>query len=145
MNFKGEVPRNFDPFFHPGSFGKLVGPYYHKELPDGTFIRGFLAAKKHINQVGIVQGGMLSTFADHLMTATLIRAGLEGVTVNLNINYLRAARRGDWIEGRSEISKEGTKIVWVNCDLRCNDKLIVTAQGLWQKIDLGKRLREKSA
>lgn len=139
-----DIPPDFEAYYHPGPFGELVGPYYHKELPDGGFVRAFRVLEKHINQVGIVQGGMLCTFTDQLMTTSLIRAEIEAVTVNLNISFLSAAKLGDWVEGRSEITREGGKVVWAQGVLTCADKTVLTAQGLWQKVSFGKGLTDRS-
>jgi uncharacterized protein (TIGR00369 family) len=136
-----DVPPGFDRYFHPGPFGNLVGPFYHKEIDDGGFIRAFRVLEKHTNQVDIVQGGMLCAFTDMLITTALIRAGLGGVTVNLNVNFMNAARLGDWVEGRATVRKDGSRIVWGEGELRVGDRIVLTATGLWQKRDFKQPLR----
>tara|TARA_Y100001960_G_C14741081_1_gene863057 strand:- start:1544 stop:1996 length:453 start_codon:yes stop_codon:yes gene_type:complete len=138
------IPPGFEEYFHPGPFGELVGPYYHKELPDGGFIRAFKAFEKHINQVGLVQGGMLCTFADQLITTSLIRANIEAVTVNLNISFINPVKLGDWVEGTSHVTREGRRVVWARGELTCGEKTVLTAQGLWQKVSLGKNLTDRT-
>ncbi len=140
-----DLPPGFEAYYHPGSFGELVGPYYHKDLSDGGFVRAFRALEKHINQVGLVQGGMLCTFTDQLITTALIRAGIEAVTVNLNIGFTNPVRLGDWVEGRSEITREGGRIVWARGSLTSGGKTILTAQGLWQKVSFGEGLTDRAA
>ena len=139
-----DVPRGFEPYYHPGPFGELVGPYYHKELPDGGFVRAFRALEKHVNQVGLVQGGMLCTFTDQLITTSLIRAGIEAVTVNLNISFMNPVRLGDWVEGMSEVTRDGKRVVWARGELTSGEKTILTAQGLWQKVSFGQNLIDRS-
>ena len=139
-----DIPPGFEEYLHPGPFGELVGPYYHRELPDGGFVRAFRALEKHINQVGLVQGGMLCTFADQLITTSLIRAGIEGVTVNLNISFINPVRLGDWVEGTSELTRDGKRVIWVRGELTSGDKTILTAQGLWQKVSFGKGLIDRT-
>ena len=138
-----EIPPGFEAYYHPGPFGELVGPYYHKELPEGGFIRAFRALEKHINQVGLVQGGRLCTFTDQLMTTSLIRADIEAVTVNLNISFMNSVKLGDWVEGRSEITREGGKVVWARGTLTSGEKTVLTAQGLWQKVSFSAGLIDR--
>ncbi len=138
------VPPGFEAYSHPGPFGELVGPYYHKDLPDGGFVRAFRALEKHINQVGLVQGGMLCTFADQLITTSLIRAGIEAVTVNLNVSFMNPVRLGDWVEGRSEITREGGRVVWARGVLASGDRTVLTAQGLWQKVGFREGLTDRA-
>ena len=142
---EADLPPGFEAYYHPGPFGELVGPYYHKDLPDGGFVRAFRALEKHINQVGLVQGGMLCTFTDQLITTALIRAGVEAVTVNLDISFMNPVRLGDWVEGRSEITREGGRIVWARGLLASGGKTILTAQGLWQKVSFGEGLTDRAA
>lgn len=142
---EADLPSGFEAYYHPGPFGELVGPYYHKDLPDGGFVRAFRALEKHINQVGLVQGGMLCTFTDQLITTALIRAGVEAVTVNLDISFMNPVRLGDWVEGRSEITREGGRIVWARGLLASGGKTILTAQGLWQKVSFGEGLTDRAA
>ncbi len=139
-----DIPPGFEAYYHPGPFGELVGPYYHKDLPDGGFIRAFRALEKHINQVGLVQGGMLCTFTDQLITTSLIRAGIEAVTVNLNISFMSSVRLGEWVEGLSEITREGGRVVWARGVLTSGDKTVLTAQGLWQKVSFGEGLIDRA-
>ncbi len=139
-----DIPPGFEAYYHPGPFGELVGPYYHKDLPDGGFIRAFRALEKHINQVGLVQGGMLCTFTDQLITTSLIRAGIEAVTVNLNISFMSSVKLGEWVEGLSEITREGGRVVWARGVLTSGDKTVLTAQGLWQKVSFGEGLIDRA-
>ena len=139
-----DIPPGFEAYYHPGPFGELVGPYYHKDLPDGRFIRAFRALEKHINQVGLVQGGMLCTFTDQLITTSLIRAGIEAVTVNLNISFMSSVKLGEWVEGLSEITREGGRVVWARGVLTSGDKTVLTAQGLWQKVSFGEGLIDRA-
>ncbi len=145
MTAVADPPPGFEAYYHPGPFGELIGPYYHRDLPDGGFVRAFRALEKHINQVGLVQGGMLCAFTDQLITTALIRAGIEAVTVNLDISFMNPVRLGDWVEGRSEVTREGGRIVWARGSLASGGKTVLTAQGLWQKVNFGVGLTDRAA
>src|SRR6185503_12882928 len=65
----------FDPVAHgweiyPGEgFIGLVGPFWMKREGE-SYRYGFLAEKKHHNRRGVVQGGMIMTFADRSLGMT---------------------------------------------------------------------------
>ena len=48
-------------------FVGLVGPFWARSGPSGEMLHGFLAEDRHVNLLGVVQGGMLMTFADRAL------------------------------------------------------------------------------
>ena len=59
----------------PGmGFSEQAGPFFQK-IEAGRLYRGLRIAAKHTNRLGIAHGGLLLTFADTLLGATL-RHGL---------------------------------------------------------------------
>ncbi len=60
---------------------------------------GLTAGDQHLNSMGIVHGGVLSSMMDQTM-GTLVAAiknGSQGVTTHLNVNFLNAMRKGELI------------------------------------------------
>src|SRR5262245_43980591 len=58
----------WEPYQAYGFIG-LVGPFWHRPKGD-SFEYAFMAEPKHHNRRGVVQGGMLMTFADRSMGMT---------------------------------------------------------------------------
>src|SRR3546814_205898 len=50
-----------------GPFTQLVGPIFARREADGASAFGLLAEERHTNSRGVVHGGMLMTFADHML------------------------------------------------------------------------------
>lgn len=83
------------PFTDPG-FVDLVGPIFVRE-GDGPAAYAFRAEPKHANLIGVVQGGMLMTFADRALGVTAMAAadGANCVTVQFEMQFIAAVRMGE--------------------------------------------------
>lgn len=130
----GEVPPGYVPCpLSVGDFGDSIGPFFMR--PDGS---GFACrmARRHSNPLGVVHGGVLMTLADQVLGLTVHRAtGLEpSATVSLNCDFVEGARPGDLIEGEAEVTRVTRSLVFAQGRLRCGDRLILTASGLWKRL-----------
>jgi acyl-coenzyme A thioesterase PaaI-like protein len=120
-----------------GPFGEGAGPLFIR--PDG---QGFAlqADTKHCNARGTVHGGMLMTMADQVLGLTVQRAvgSVEVATVSLNCDLVSGAVPGELIEGDATIVSITRSIVFVQGRLRCGDRVILTASGLWKRLQSGR-------
>lgn len=95
----------------------------------GTLTSRYEAQPAFANPAGQVQGGMLSAMLDDV-TAFLVTAMLgEGehcATLNLHVSFLRPARIGA-LQGHARIVRRGRDIVYVEGELRQDDKPVATA------------------
>lgn len=80
------------------SFWGLLGMKLLKADKDRVDI-GITAEDKHLNSMGIVHGGVLSSLMDQAMgiLVTAAKGGLQGVTTHLNVNFLAAMGKGELI------------------------------------------------
>jgi acyl-CoA thioesterase len=75
------------------------------ELRPG-FARAVLAVEeKHLNGVGIVQGGAIFTLADFAFGVASNTAGKVAVAISTNLSFLKATRSGTLYAEASEISR----------------------------------------
>ncbi|MNW53628.1 hypothetical protein D3C74_311940 [compost metagenome] len=60
---------------------------------------GITAGKSHLNSMGIVHGGVLTSMMDQAMGTLVaqIKNGQQGVTTHLNVNFLSAMKPGELI------------------------------------------------
>lgn len=60
---------------------------------------GLTVTESHLNSMGIVHGGVLSSMLDQAMgtLVTAVKNGQQGVTTNLNITFLSAMRSGELV------------------------------------------------
>lgn len=99
-----EVPAGFE--LLPGNLGFTdnLKPCYRK-LEEESLVFGFVVGKQHANSMGICHGGALMTLADIAAAswANMARGIVAGApTINLSMDFISAARRGQWIETRLE-------------------------------------------
>lgn len=112
------------------NFGRHVGPIWRR----GDALFGFVAAEKHRNHIGIVHGGMLSTFADQAMGMTAQRAtgGKPHATIELNLQFIAAVEPGDFVEAHCDVVRLTRSIIFMRTDLRVGDRTVAVATGIWK-------------
>jgi uncharacterized protein (TIGR00369 family) len=120
-----------------GGFGAVNGPFWERARPgeDGGGVDiAFLVGEQHLNSNGIVHGGMLMTFVDQAIGATVWRSidRKPCATITLNCNFLAPAKLGDWLEARAEITRRGRSVVFAGGRIRCEDRILLTAEGVWK-------------
>lgn len=101
-----------------------VGPLYSKRLADRSIITAFRADQRHLNDLGMVHGGVLMTFADNALF-NIAQDALKGsdwsVTVTMNSEFLGAAHEGDLLQATGEVTRAGGSTVFA--------RGLVTAEG----------------
>jgi acyl-coenzyme A thioesterase PaaI-like protein len=115
-----------------GGFLGLVGPLWRRgNGPDLRF--AFVAEPKHANLIGVVQGGMMMTFADRgLGMMAWDAAGNAVVTVTFDYAFVDAGRIGSFIELDGEVVRRTASLVFMRGTLRCGTRLLGTCQGTWK-------------
>src|ERR1700676_1754166 len=112
------------------NFGELVGPIWRRG--DGHF--GFVAAEKHRNHIGVVHGGMLTTFADQAMGMTGRRATGEKphATIELNMQFVGTVQLGDFVEAHCEGVRKTRSVLFVASKLKVGTRVVAAASGIWK-------------
>ncbi|WP_334129312.1 PaaI family thioesterase [Sneathiella sp.] len=114
------------------SFAAHTGPYYQKITADNKMIRGFRVARIHLNATNFTHGGMLMTFADGAMAATVVHeTGRRCVTLKMNSEFLSSAFEGDWIEGHFDVLRTTKTIAFVQGGLVARGKMIFKCDGIF--------------
>ncbi len=90
--------------------------------------------KNHLNAAGITHGGYLSALIDAGSGTAAHRAAgnVPCVTIALDLKFIGASREGDEILGFTRILKKTNTLVFLFCELRCNNKIITSASGVWK-------------
>ena len=58
--------------------------------------------------------------------------GAPCVTISLDLKFIGASKIGDEITGFTKILKKTNTLIFLYCELRCNDKIITSASGVWK-------------
>jgi len=90
--------------------------------------------KNHLNAAGITHGGYLSALIDAgAGTAAHKAAGnAPCVTISLDLKFIGASKVCDEVTGFTRILKKTNTLVFLFCELKCNDKIITSASGIWK-------------
>ena len=90
--------------------------------------------ENHLNAAGITHGGYLSALIDAGAGTAAHRASGNApcVTISLDLKFIGASKVGDEVIGFTRILKKTNTLVFLFCELKCNDKIITSASGIWK-------------
>jgi acyl-coenzyme A thioesterase PaaI-like protein len=54
------------------------------------------------------------------------------VTINLNINFITAAKLNEKLEGKVKILKKTKTLIFINCEINNQSDVVVSALGTWK-------------
>ena len=132
------IPEGFRPHVHKGtSYFQTLGDLYVREQPDGLMVIGLRVAPEHCNRLGIPHGGMLATLADTALGMNLHlarRPRATMVTINLSLDYLAAAKVGEWLEAHVTPRRMGRQLAFGDCVLRVGEREVLRATGIFSVV-----------
>tara|TARA_B100000787_G_scaffold167715_1_gene155019 strand:- start:3204 stop:3629 length:426 start_codon:yes stop_codon:yes gene_type:complete len=90
--------------------------------------------ENHLNAAGITHGGYLSALIDAGAGTAAHRTAQNApcVTISLDLKFIGASKVGDEISGYVKILKKTNSLVFLLCELQCNNKIITSASGVWK-------------
>ena len=118
---------------NPG-FMKHNGGVLFRNISENEYEFKSIINKNHLNAAGITHGGYLSALIDAGAGTAAHRSvhNAPCVTISLDIKYIAPSKEGDEIIGFTKILKKTKTMVFLTCDLKCNDKIIANASGVWK-------------
>ena len=90
--------------------------------------------RNHLNSAGITHGGYLSALIDAGAGTAAHRSSENApcVTISLDIKFIGSSKIGDEIIGHVKILKKTKTLVFLFCELKCENKIITSASGIWK-------------
>ena len=90
--------------------------------------------ENHLNAAGITHGGYISALIDAGAgtAAHLTANNAPCVTISLDLKFIGASKKDDEIIGHVKILKKTKTLVFLFCELRCDNKTITSASGVWK-------------
>ena len=90
--------------------------------------------ENHLNAAGITHGGYLSALVDAGAGTAAHRSTDNDpcVTISLELKVIGASKLDDEIIGHVKILKKTKTLVFLFCELKCNEKIITSASGVWK-------------
>jgi len=124
----------WEPYSDDGFVG-LIGPLWMRRSGD-SYLYAFLAEDKHHNRRGVVQGGMLMTFADRSMGMTCWYANERQpqATVQLDVHFIDAVRIGEFVEAKCRVVRRTRSLIFMSGELVVGARVVATANGVWKTL-----------
>ena len=119
-------------------FMKHNGGVLFKNVSETEYEFKSTVNQNHLNAAGITHGGYLAALIDAGAGTAAHRSADNApcVTISLDIKFIGASKSGDEIIGKVIILKKTKTLVFLSCELECNNSIITSASGVWKIIKI---------
>jgi uncharacterized protein (TIGR00369 family) len=143
-----DLPAGFAPHDRKSPLTDPWEPLYSRKTEDRVIL-GVRAGEAHANGRGFVHGGLIAAMADNAMGLSCARAleasgGAAGglVTVNLTLDFLGTALKGQWLEFDTVFVKPGRTLCFAQAFVTADGKPCARANSVFRVLE---RAAEKAA
>ena len=128
------MSKDFEQISKKSGFMKHNGGVLFKSISDTEYEFKSTICENHLNSAGITHGGYISSLIDAGAGTAAHRAASNApcVTISLDLKFIGASKVDDEIIGKVKILKKTKTLVFLFCELKCNDKIITSASGVWK-------------
>ena len=116
-------------------FLHLIGPLWQRVV-EGVHEYALQTEDKHHNRRGLVQGGVLMTFADRTcgMTARYVSGKPTLATVQLDTHFVEAGQIGDILISRPRVVRATRSLIFMSTEVMVDDRCVVMANGVFKTL-----------
>ena len=128
------MPKDFQQISLKQGFMKHNGGVLFRDISDTEFEFKSTINDNHLNAAGITHGGYLSALVDAGAGTAAHRSAESApcVTISLDLKFIGSSKARDEIIGHVKILKKTKTLVFLFCELKCNNKIITSATGIWK-------------
>ena len=114
-------------------FLNLVGPLWQRVV-DGEHEYAIEAQDKHHNRRGLVQGGLLMTFADRScgMTARYVSGRPTLATVQMDTHFVDSGKIGEILISKPRVVRATRSLIFLTTEVTANERCIAMASGVFK-------------
>ena len=114
-------------------FLHLIGPLWQR-LVDGEHEYALVAQDKHHNRRGLVQGGVLMTFADRTcgMTARYASGRPTLATVQMDTHFVESGKIGETLMSKPRVVRSTRSLIFVSTEVTVDKRCIAMANGVFK-------------
>jgi acyl-coenzyme A thioesterase PaaI-like protein len=114
-------------------FLHLVGPLWHR-LISGEHEYALATEDKHHNRRGLVQGGVLMTFADRTcgMTARYVSGKPTLATVQLDTHFVEAGKIGEVLLSKPRVVRSTRSLIFITTEVTVDKRVLAMASGVFK-------------
>ena len=117
----------------PG-FMKHNGGLLFRNISETEYEFKSIINQNHLNAANITHGGFIAAIIDAGAGTSAHRASNNSscVTISLDLKFIGASKAGDEIIGKVKILKKTKSLIFLFCQLFCDEKIIASASGIWK-------------
>jgi acyl-coenzyme A thioesterase PaaI-like protein len=114
-------------------FISLVGPLWQRVV-NGEHEYALVAQDKHHNRRGLVQGGVLMTFADRTsgMTARYVTGRPTLATVQMDTHFIDSAKIGEILVSKPHVVRSTRSLIFTTAEVTADKRCIAMASGVFK-------------
>jgi acyl-coenzyme A thioesterase PaaI-like protein len=111
-------------------FLHLIGPLWQRVVI-GAYEYALVTEDKHHNRRGLVQGGVLMTFADRTcgMTARYVSGKPTLATVQLDTHFVEAGKIGEVLISRPRVVRSTRSLIFITTEVTVEKRVLAMANG----------------
>ena len=128
------MSNNFEQISLKQGFMKHNGGVLFRAISETEYEFKSIINENHLNAAGITHGGYLSALIDAGAGTAAHRASENApcVTISLDLKFIGSSKIGDEIIGFTKILKKTKTLIFLFCELKCDNKIITSASGVWK-------------
>ena len=129
-----KMTKNFEQISLKPGFMKHNGGVMFRNISETEYEFKSSINENHLNAAGITHGGYLSALVDAGAGTAAHRSANNApcVTISLDLKFIGTSKVGDEIIGNVKILKKTKTLVFLFCELKCDNKIITSASGVWK-------------
>ena len=114
-------------------FISLVGPLWQRVV-NNEHEYALIAQDKHHNRRGLVQGGLLMTFADRTcgMTARYASGRPTLATVQMDTHFVESGKIGETLMSKPRVVRSTRSLIFVSTEVTVDKRCIAMASGVFK-------------
>jgi acyl-coenzyme A thioesterase PaaI-like protein len=114
-------------------FLHLIGPLWERVV-DGAPEFALITEDKHHNRRGLVQGGVLMTFADRTcgMTARFVSGKPTLATVQLDTHFVESGKIGEVLMSKPHVVRSTRTLIFITTEVTVDKRCIAMASGVFK-------------
>jgi acyl-coenzyme A thioesterase PaaI-like protein len=114
-------------------FLHLIGPLWQRVV-GGTHEYALATEDKHHNRRGLVQGGVIMTFADRTcgMTARFVTGKHTMATAQLDVHFVEAGKIGETLVSKPRVVRATRSLIFVSTEVTVDKRVVAMANGVFK-------------
>ena len=130
--------QNFEQISIKPGFMRHNGGLFFRNVSEREYEFKSTINENHLNSAGITHGGYLAALIDAGAGTSAHRSAKNApcVTISLDLKFIGPSKVGDEIFGNVKILKKTKTLIFLFCELKCQNNIIASASGIWKMLKI---------